>query len=574
MRAISISTGVALALAALALFSLGVMLNSQSRRAQQLKDSVGGRHVPLKRAAGMQQREAQVQKTLAEILDVTQRRGRCNLLIFGFGYDPSFWSYANPNGTTAFLEDSQERIDRIIMRHVGRPLTVHKVQYTTQMKRDEKKFQNSSNWPSLQMQLPAQVLSTSWDVIIVDAPRGFGSHPGRWQSIYMAAHLKRPPNSLTVVDDCERPLESSFANAIFGRERLEERIGRPRSKLVKDNQQCYYRDQPGGLVRDAAETKKGSKEAAATRNMIIMLAPNASGKEARAKKLKKKYTSDSKKDTEITQWLEKVLKSFEGSGQGGGGTLDSKTLQKLLGDPLVYDVRNHLQAFTGLSSAELDRRLARADKHHFEVGHAFADPKSATELAWFYSTSSEYLFANAVHPALNLGLTPADGPVLDYSAGVGNTVILLASQGIPCIYFGIGLIESAFAEYRIRRLGLQHLVTFLKPHDMSTNWGFDPRNVLKNDTYGTILAMDVLEHIPKWEETVRAMVHSLRPGGRIFEHTPFSRDSPRTPVDLRVHVGRGTLSMSEAMGPQMKFLNSIGTGTNVGTNVWRKARSV
>jgi 2-polyprenyl-3-methyl-5-hydroxy-6-metoxy-1,4-benzoquinol methylase len=306
-----------------------------------------------------------------------------------------------------------------------------------------------------------------------------------------------------------------------------------------------------------------------------MLTPNASGKASRAKKLKKKKTSDSKKDTETTQWLEKVLKSFEGSGQGGGGALDSKTLQKLLGDPLVYNVRDHLQAFTGLSSAELDRRLARADKHHFEeVGHAFADPKSATELVWFYSTSSEYLFANAVHPALNFSLTPADGPVLDYSAGVGNTVILLASQGIPCTYFGIGLIESAFAEYRIRRLGLQHLVTFLKPHDMSTNWGFDPLNVLKNDTYGTILALDVLEHIPKWEETVVAMVRSLRPGGRIFEHTPFSRDSPRTPVDLRVHVGRGTLSMSEAMGPQMKFLNLIGTGTNVGTNVWRKAGSV
>ena len=300
------------------------LLNSQaSRRAQQLKDSVGGRQVPLKRPANMQQSEAQVQKTLAEILDVTQRRGRCNLLIFGFGYDSSFWSYANPNGTTVFLEDSQEWIDRIIMHHVGRPLTVHKVQYTTQMKRDEKKFQNSSNWPSLQMQLPAQLLSTSWDVIIVDAPRGFaGSHPGRWQSMYMAAHLKRPPNALTVVDDCERPLESSFANAIFGRERLEERIGRPRSKLVHDNQQCYYRDQPGGLVRDAAENArltKGVKKLQQQGTWLnvtkgadvvhaqpavmkayepIMLAPNASGKAARANKLKKKKTSNCKRKTQ------------------------------------------------------------------------------------------------------------------------------------------------------------------------------------------------------------------------------------------------------------------------------------
>jgi len=94
---------------------------------------------------------------------------------------------------------------------------------------------------------------------------------------------------------------------------------------------------------------------------------------------------------------------------------------------------------------------------------------------------------NAIHPALDFGLTPADGPVLDYrqsnskvssevsfysrlngkmtfekfhSGGAGNNVILLASSGIKCVYFGIGLLEFAFAEYRVRRLGLQNMVIF------------------------------------------------------------------------------------------------------------------
>ena len=47
-------------------------------------------------------------------------------------------------------------------------------------------------------------------------------------------------------------------------------------------------------------------------------------------------------------------------------------------------------------------------------------------------------------------LAEKDGPVLDFSGGVGNTVIMLASAGIPCVYFGIGMMEFAFAKYRIR----------------------------------------------------------------------------------------------------------------------------
>jgi len=272
--------------------------------------------------------------------------------------------------------------------------------------------------------------------------------------------------------------------------------------------------------------------------------------------------------------------------------LEAGALTKMLNDPLVFNVSQHLAGFTGLRESELQRRLARQGVYHFEVGHAFADPKSTTELAWFYSTSVDYLFGNAIHPALDFGLTPADGPVLDYSGGVGNNVILLASSGIKCVYFGIGLLEFAFAQYRVRRLGLQNMVHFLKPYDSATGWDFDARKVLRNSSFGTILAIDVLEHIPQWQLTVEALVHSLRPGGRFIEDTPFAADlsTPPAPlppvtsdvssiasvvgdegaevdVDLRVHVGRGRMSMAQAMGPSMVLLNWSGGGT---TNFWRK----
>ena len=63
------------------------------------------------------------------------------------------------------------------------------------------------------------------------------------------------------------------------------------------------------------------------------------------------------------------------------------------------------------------------------------------------------MFANAVHPAH-----------LDFSGGVGNNIIALAQRNISCVYFGIGLVEYAFAEFRVKYLGLQNLVKFIRPH--------------------------------------------------------------------------------------------------------------
>ena len=62
---------------------------------------------------------------------------------------------------------------------------------------------------------------------------------------------------------------------------------------------------------------------------------------------------------ELIVLLQNVLQSLNGAGQGGHQTISDEDLQTILAQPGMYDVKDHLQGFTGLSDAELHRRLAR-----------------------------------------------------------------------------------------------------------------------------------------------------------------------------------------------------------------------
>eukprot|EP00978_Attheya_sp_CCMP212_P049027 scaffold606201_cov59-Attheya_sp.AAC.1 len=126
--------------------------------------------------------------------------------------------------------------------------------------------------------------------------------------------------------------------------------------------------------------------------------------------------------------------------------------------------------------------MERHGHFHFEGEHLFWNPSSATELAWYYTTSVDYLFANSMHTALfgpwfqGLNLTKEHEPILDYSGGVGNNVLKLASMGIKTQYFGIGQMEKSFAEYRFQKRGyLQSgLVEIKTPWTEASGWKFDP----------------------------------------------------------------------------------------------------
>jgi SAM-dependent methyltransferase len=193
----------------------------------------------------------------------------------------------------------------------------------------------------------------------------------------------------------------------------------------------------------------------------------------------------------------------------------------------------------------------------------FWNPQSSTELAWYYSSSVNYLFANALHPVDSRVVKASlkkelHEPVLDYSSGVGNNIIYLAERGFQCQYFGIGIMEKAFSEYRFRKRGyLEKGIVEIK-HPF-VDGKFDPvQSVLPRDeSLGAILALDVLEHIPNYHTVVEAMVESLKVGGVLIESSPFGR--PVKGVDTRVHVGDGGISMTQAMGPRMQRNGQIWT---------------
>mmetsp|Transcript_8684 Transcript_8684/g.11507 ORF Transcript_8684/g.11507 Transcript_8684/m.11507 type:complete len:380 (+) Transcript_8684:151-1290(+) len=263
---------------------------------------------------------------------------------------------------------------------------------------------------------------------------------------------------------------------------------------------------------------------------------------------------------------------FKTQGQGGNGEMSLSNILDTCKKPLLLNVCEDLKNFTGLTDDELHERLGRKGRFHFEGEHLFWNPSSATELAWYYTTSVDYLFANAVHGvwegAINKVAHKQYEPVLEYSAGVGNNVLYLAKKGIKVQYFGVGMAEYAFAQYRVWKYGLEDMVEFKKSFSAQGGYAFDPINspLPRDGSLGSIIAMDVLEHIPKYHIVVEAMVNSVRVGGIIIENTPFANDKVEDgEEDLRVHVSNGGVTMAEAMGPKMKLIPSMGR-----LNSWEK----
>lgn len=261
---------------------------------------------------------------------------------------------------------------------------------------------------------------------------------------------------------------------------------------------------------------------------------------------------------------------FKAHGQGGVGELDLEQTLERCKDPNLFGVCDDLKKFTGLTDNEFHQRLTRKGRFHFEGEHSFWNPTSASELAWYYTTSIDYLFANAIHPAITSILAGKAEkkyePFLDYSGGVGNNILYLAKKGLKVQYFGIGMAEYTFTQYRVWKNGLDDLVEYKKPFNKKDHV-FDPINgpLPLDGSLGAILAFDVLEHIPNYNLVVEAMVKSIRVGGIIIEHSPFGVEVEGRKEDLRVHVSNGGISMAEAMGPNMKLLEEFGE-----MNVWEK----
>ena len=200
----------------------------------------------------MQQVDQQVYVTVAEIQRVRNLRGSCNLLVFGVGFDSTFWTNVNVGGHTVFLEDNAQWTAYVKER--APTIHVYEVAYHTRVGRDDNLYLSPDSWANLTLQVyglnaSLDIMATTWDVVIVDGPGGYAKgEPGRIQSLYTASTLNRPSHALTVVDDCERQVVRTYADLFYGPGALFLAVPRaPRfvpslyNPVYGGNLQCFYR---------------------------------------------------------------------------------------------------------------------------------------------------------------------------------------------------------------------------------------------------------------------------------------------------------------------------------------------
>jgi glycosyltransferase involved in cell wall biosynthesis len=151
---------------------------------------------------------------LRPIVEAIKDRPNCALLVFGCGKDSAFWEKINVDGTTAFLEDNPDWVAET--RAQLTVASIHTVQYGTKLS----EWRQLLDAPSkLEMDLPQDIASRKWDVILVDGPAGYeDAKPGRMKSIYAASQLVAP-GGCVFVHDCERPAEHEFASRYLGDDR-------------------------------------------------------------------------------------------------------------------------------------------------------------------------------------------------------------------------------------------------------------------------------------------------------------------------------------------------------------------
>ncbi|KAH7415006.1 hypothetical protein KP509_14G023000 [Ceratopteris richardii] len=176
------------------------------------------------------------QQTQEEIMitaNILSRRGPCNFLVYGLGFDSPLWQALNYGGRTVFLEEDSSWISKMTNDHPF--LTVYPVNYTTVLSEaddllnyvrehrnicmPEKNILQSQCKLALKS-LPEHLYQIKWDVIMIDAPRGYSEEfPGRMSAIYtsalMARAASREQSTDILLHDVDRPVESKYSEEFF-----------------------------------------------------------------------------------------------------------------------------------------------------------------------------------------------------------------------------------------------------------------------------------------------------------------------------------------------------------------------
>ncbi|KAK4488755.1 hypothetical protein RD792_004539 [Penstemon davidsonii] len=188
------------------------------------------------------------QQTYGEIsvsFDVLQSIAPCNILVFGLGHDSLMWNSFNPRGMTLFLEEDPKWVQTVLKDAPA--LRADTVRYRTQLSEadellrhyhsepdcsPEKSFLRGNDKCRLALNmLSDEVYDTEWDMIMVDAPRGyFAEAPGRMAAIYSAAIMARNRKKSGVMHvflhDVDRKVEKMYAEMFLCRKYLVKAVGR------------------------------------------------------------------------------------------------------------------------------------------------------------------------------------------------------------------------------------------------------------------------------------------------------------------------------------------------------------
>ncbi|KAJ1382064.1 Polysaccharide biosynthesis domain [Sesbania bispinosa] len=189
------------------------------------------------------------QQSVSEIkisFDVLKSFGRpCNFLVFGLGHDSLMWASLNPGGNTLFLEEDPKWVQAVLKDAPG--LRAHTVRYRTHLREAHKLISSYRSEPMCSPtkaflrgnqacrlaleNLPDEVYETEWDLIMIDAPKGYYAEaPGRMAAVFSAAVMARNRKGSGVthvfLHDVDRKVEKVYAEEFLCKNNLVKSVGR------------------------------------------------------------------------------------------------------------------------------------------------------------------------------------------------------------------------------------------------------------------------------------------------------------------------------------------------------------
>ena len=207
-----------------------------------------------------QQSNAEVRVTF----DVLRELAPCNFLVYGVGRDSLMWASLNPRGTTLFLEEDPEWLKAVLLK--APILRAKAVKYHTHLSQADElistyryepeclpssaPLSRESRCKLALTEMPEEVYGRDWDLIMIDAPRGYyAAAPGRMAAIYSAAVMARARRSPGVthvfLHDVNRRVERMYADEFLCQKFLVKEVGRlwhfaiPSATNVTDSESSF-----------------------------------------------------------------------------------------------------------------------------------------------------------------------------------------------------------------------------------------------------------------------------------------------------------------------------------------------